>query len=149
MDRYFKKLSSVDSSSVEPSLLQPQELSNEDKSKVDLENLPSDPGERPDIMSYPPNLIEQVRRAYLLKVATASVERAFSAMKIIKTSLRNSMGDQLLNDCLVPYIENDVFVKVTNETIMQRLILDPHYEISSSATELSWNLSKRNMTQLS
>ncbi|XP_042051382.1 uncharacterized protein LOC121796640 [Salvia splendens] len=120
MDRYFKKLSSVDSSSVEPSLLQPQELSNEDKSKVDLENLPSDPGERPDIMSYPPNLIEQVRRAYLLKVATASVERAFSAMKIIKTSLRNSMGDQLLNDCLVPYIEKDVFVKVTNETIMQR-----------------------------
>ncbi|XP_042012272.1 zinc finger MYM-type protein 1-like [Salvia splendens] len=62
MDRYFKKLSSVVSS-----LLQPQELSNEDKSKVDLENLPSDPGERPDIMSYPPNLIEQVRRAYLLK----------------------------------------------------------------------------------
>ncbi|XP_041997224.1 uncharacterized protein LOC121747282 [Salvia splendens] len=67
MNRYFKKLSSVDSSSVEPSLLQPQELSYEDKSKVDLENLPSDPGERPDIMSYPPNLIEQVRRAYLLK----------------------------------------------------------------------------------
>ncbi|XP_047948935.1 zinc finger MYM-type protein 1-like [Salvia hispanica] len=67
MDRYFKKLSSVDSSSVEPSLLQPQESSNENKNKVDLENLPSDPGERPDIMSYPPNLIEQVRRAYLLK----------------------------------------------------------------------------------
>ncbi|XP_047949207.1 zinc finger MYM-type protein 1-like [Salvia hispanica] len=61
-----------------------------------------------------------VKLSLILPVATASVERAFSAMKIIKTSLRNSMGDQLLNDCLVPYIEKDVFVKVTNETIMQR-----------------------------
>ncbi|XP_042035194.1 zinc finger MYM-type protein 1-like [Salvia splendens] len=66
-----------------------------------------------------------VKLSLILPVATASVERAFSAMKIIKTSLRNSMGDQLLNDCLVHYIEKDVFVKVTNETIMQRLILDP------------------------
>ncbi|XP_057775196.1 uncharacterized protein LOC130994180 [Salvia miltiorrhiza] len=53
-------------------------------------------------------------------VATATVERAFSAMKIIKSVLRNRMGDNLLNDCLVPYIEKDVFVNVTNEAIMQR-----------------------------
>ncbi|XP_042022937.1 zinc finger MYM-type protein 1-like [Salvia splendens] len=61
-----------------------------------------------------------VKLSLILPVATASVERAFSAMKFIKSSLRNSMGDQLLQDCLVPYIENDVFVNVTNETIMQR-----------------------------
>ncbi|XP_042022936.1 zinc finger MYM-type protein 1-like [Salvia splendens] len=48
-------------------LLQPQELPSEDKDKVDLEKLPSDPGERPDIMSYPPNSIEDIRRAYLLR----------------------------------------------------------------------------------
>ena len=53
-----------------------------------------------------------VKLSLILLVATASVERVFSALKIIKTSLRNSMGDQLLNDCLVPYIEKDVFVKV-------------------------------------
>ena len=42
----------------------------------------------------------------LLPVATASVERVFSAMKIVKkTYLRTTMGDQLLNDCLVTYIE--------------------------------------------
>ncbi|KAL6518995.1 hypothetical protein OROHE_017419 [Orobanche hederae] len=39
----------------------------------------------------------------LLPVATASVERTFSAMTFIKNKLRNSMGDQLLNDCLVTF----------------------------------------------
>ncbi|XP_057774925.1 uncharacterized protein LOC130993906 [Salvia miltiorrhiza] len=44
------------------------DLQLEPSSKVvDLLNLPSDPGLRPNIMSYPPNMIEQVRRAYLLK----------------------------------------------------------------------------------
>ncbi|XP_047961422.1 uncharacterized protein LOC125206177 [Salvia hispanica] len=61
-----------------------------------------------------------VKLSLILSVATASVERAFSVMKIIKSTLRNSMGDQLLHHCLVPYIEKDVFVHVSNETIMQR-----------------------------
>lgn len=55
-----------------------------------------------------------------LSVATASVERSFSAMKYIKSNLRNRMGDQLMNDCLVPYIESDIFNTVDNEAIMQR-----------------------------
>ena len=49
----------------------------------------------------------------LLPVATASVERGFSSMKLVKTNLRTTMGDQLLNDCLVTYIERDMFKKVT------------------------------------
>ncbi|XP_042035085.1 uncharacterized protein LOC121781402 [Salvia splendens] len=61
-----------------------------------------------------------IKLSLLLTVATASVERAFSAMKLVKTSLRNRMRDQPLNDCLVPYIEKDAFVNVTNEAIMQR-----------------------------
>ncbi|XP_042056036.1 zinc finger MYM-type protein 1-like [Salvia splendens] len=71
MDRYFKKLSpsvAASSSSVNgPTLLQPQESLNEDKLEADPENIPSDPGKRPDIMRYPSNSIERVRRAYLLK----------------------------------------------------------------------------------
>ncbi|KAL7111340.1 hypothetical protein ACP275_05G081600 [Erythranthe tilingii] len=39
----------------------------------------------------------------ILSVATASVERIFSAMKIVKSEVRNRMGDQMLNDVLVPY----------------------------------------------
>ncbi|XP_042426243.1 uncharacterized protein LOC122014124 [Zingiber officinale] len=47
------------------------------------------------------HLIELV---LVLPVATASVERVFSAMKIIKTDLRNRMGDEWMNDSLVVYI---------------------------------------------
>ncbi|KAH7688620.1 Ribonuclease H-like protein [Dioscorea alata] len=58
--------------------------------------------------------------ASILLVATASVERTFSAMKIVKNRLRNCMGDNLMNDCLVTYIERDIFNNIDNETIIQR-----------------------------
>src|SRR5438105_8239767 len=37
----------------------------------------------------------------VLPVMTASVERVFSAMILVKTKLRNKTGDSLLDDCLV------------------------------------------------
>jgi len=43
--------------------------------------------------------------------------RAFSVMKFIKNLLRNKMSDELMNDCLMIYIEKDIF---DNETIIQR-----------------------------
>ncbi|KAL6521902.1 hypothetical protein OROMI_031779 [Orobanche minor] len=55
----------------------------------------------------------------LLPVATASVERTFSAMTFIKNKLRNSMGDQLLNDCLVTFLERDLFVNVNDEDVIE------------------------------
>ena len=61
-----------------------------------------------------------VKLALILPVSTASVERGFSAMKIVKNRLRNRMGDQLLNDSLITYIEKTVFDGVVNEAIMQR-----------------------------
>ena len=45
-----------------------------------------------------------------LPVATATVERSFSAMKYVKNELRNQIGDQWMNDCLVVYIEKDVAI---------------------------------------
>jgi hypothetical protein len=43
-------------------------------------------------------------------MATASVvERVFSVMVLVKTKLRNKMGDSLLDDCLVTFIERDIF----------------------------------------
>ena len=56
----------------------------------------------------------------LLPVATASVERAFSVMNFIKNKLRNSMGDQYLNDCLVTFIEKQFFLCVADEDIISR-----------------------------
>ncbi|PKA59371.1 hypothetical protein AXF42_Ash001465 [Apostasia shenzhenica] len=54
-----------------------------------------------------------------LPVATASVERVFSEMNIVKSRLRNKMGDLWMNDCLVTFIERDIFDKVDNELILQ------------------------------
>ncbi|KAJ9183036.1 hypothetical protein P3X46_006955 [Hevea brasiliensis] len=53
-----------------------------------------------------------VKLLLILPVATATVERVFSAMNIIKSLLRNRMRDELLNDCLVTYIERDVFASI-------------------------------------
>ena len=54
----------------------------------------------------------------LLPVATTSVEVVFSAMKAVKTDLRNRMGDEWLNDSLVVYIENKIFDSIDNELIL-------------------------------
>jgi len=67
-----------------------------------------------------PIVYKLVKLVLILPVATASVERAFSAMTIVKTRLRNRMGDEWMNDNLVTYIEKDIFSCVTNEAIMQR-----------------------------
>jgi hypothetical protein len=54
----------------------------------------------------------------MLPVATASVERAFSAMTIIKPKLRNKMCDNLLDDSLVTYIERDILEEVKEDDII-------------------------------
>ena len=61
-----------------------------------------------------------VTLALILLVATATVKRVFSAMNIIKNRLRNQIGDQWMNDCLVTYIEKYIFKTIKCEEIMQR-----------------------------
>ena len=61
-----------------------------------------------------------MKLALTLPVVTAIVERSFSAIKYIKNELRNRMGDQWMNDCLIVYIKKDVACSINNETIMQR-----------------------------
>ncbi len=48
------------------------------------------------------------------------MERAFSAMKIMKNRLRSRMSDQWMNNSLIIYIEKDNFHSIDNEVIMQR-----------------------------
>ena len=56
----------------------------------------------------------------LLKlIATANIERVFSAMGLVKNKLRNSMGDELLNHCLVTLIEREVFLEVSEDAIVE------------------------------
>ena len=69
-------------------------------------------------VSYP-LVYSLVTLALILLVATSTVERVFSAMNIIKNRLRNKIGDQWMNDCLVTYIEKDIFKTIKCEEIMQ------------------------------
>jgi len=56
-----------------------------------------------------PLVYRLIKLALLLPVATATVERAFSAMNIIKTNLCNKMSDEWLNDLILCYIEKEIF----------------------------------------
>jgi hypothetical protein len=56
----------------------------------------------------------------ILPVTTASVERIFSAMSIIKTDLRSKMDDERLNDLMICYTEKEIFRKIDNEKIKKR-----------------------------
>ena len=59
-----------------------------------------------------------VKLVLTIPIAFATIERSFSTIKYIKNELRNRMGDQWMNDCLIVYIERDVADNIDNETIM-------------------------------
>ena len=67
-----------------------------------------------------PLVYSLVTLALILLVAIAIVERAFSIVNIIKNRLRNQIRDQWMNDCLVTYIEKDIFKTIKCEEIMQQ-----------------------------
>ncbi|XP_049366619.1 uncharacterized protein LOC125831481 [Solanum verrucosum] len=70
---------------------------------------------------YPnyPLVFRLVKLVLLLPVATASVERAFSAMKFIENDLRSQMSDDFFSGCLVPFVEKDVFDSIPNDAIIK------------------------------
>ncbi|CAL8990007.1 unnamed protein product [Prunus brigantina] len=53
-----------------------------------------------------------------LPVSTATAERSFSAMRIIKTRLRNKMEDEFLTDSLIMYIEREIAEKFSIDSII-------------------------------
>ncbi|KAH6831644.1 hypothetical protein C2S53_009119 [Perilla frutescens var. hirtella] len=76
-------------------------------------------------------LIRLIHLVLTLRVSTATTERAFSAMKHVKTALRNKMGDDLLEDSLMIYIERD-FVK----DIDINSVIDEFYVLKSRRAQL-------------
>ncbi|CAI0429385.1 unnamed protein product [Linum tenue] len=66
-----------------------------------------------------PLVYRLVKLALLLPVATASVERVFSAMNYVKNTLRSRMSDEGLNDFLVGYVESDILDRLDDECILQ------------------------------
>ncbi|GAV66288.1 Dimer_Tnp_hAT domain-containing protein/DUF4371 domain-containing protein [Cephalotus follicularis] len=67
-----------------------------------------------------PFVYKLIKLTLTLPVEPATVERVFSAMKVVKSRLQDRMGDDWLSDCLVTYIERDIFDTIDNERIMQR-----------------------------
>lgn len=67
-----------------------------------------------------PLVYRLIELALILPVATATVERAFSAMNIIKTERRNKMNDDWLNNSMMCYIERDLFASIEDEKILKR-----------------------------
>jgi len=53
-----------------------------------------------------------------LLVSTATTERAFSAMNIVKTRLRNKIKDEFLTDSLMVYIEREVVATINIDSII-------------------------------
>jgi hypothetical protein len=66
-----------------------------------------------------PLVYKLIELALLLPVSTASVERAFSAMKIIKSKLRDRISDEWFNDLMVCYTERELFKARDTTTIMR------------------------------
>ena len=67
-----------------------------------------------------PLVYRLIELALILPVATTTVERAFSAMNIIKTERRNKMNDEWMNNSMICYIERDLFASVEDDKILKR-----------------------------
>ena len=61
-----------------------------------------------------------IRLVLTLPVSNVTMERAFSAMKLLKTRLRNKMED-FLRDCMIVYIEREIAMKFTTDSIIDDL----------------------------
>ncbi|KAL6645146.1 hypothetical protein ACP70R_016754 [Stipagrostis hirtigluma subsp. patula] len=69
-----------------------------------------------------PFVYRLLKLVVVLPVATATVERCFSGMKIVKTYLRNRIGDENLSHTLICYVEKEEMDKVTNEAVAHRFM---------------------------
>jgi hypothetical protein len=60
-----------------------------------------------------------LKLALTLPVATATVERCFSAMKIVKNALRTKIGDTYLSHALICFVEKEMLNMIPNEVIVE------------------------------
>jgi hypothetical protein len=75
-----------------------------------------------------------VKLALILPVATATVKMIFLAMKIIRTELRNKIGNDWSNHRIICYVEREIFFSIEDDDILyhwqdlkNRLQDLPHY----------------------
>ena len=67
---------------------------------------------------YYPLIYRVVKLVLTLPVSTATTKRAFSVMNVIKTDLRNKMEDEFLSDTMMLFIERDIAVTISTDSII-------------------------------
>ena len=67
-----------------------------------------------------PLVYRLLKLVLVLPIATASVERCFSVVKIVKTDLRNRIGDRFMNDCVICFVEQEFLDAIPNDDIIVR-----------------------------
>ncbi|KAL4566167.1 hypothetical protein LXL04_030277 [Taraxacum kok-saghyz] len=72
-----------------------------------------------------------IRLILTLPVSTATSERAFSAMKIVKKRLRNTMSDDFLKNCLLVNTEREIVDTFSTDTL-----IDDFYSMKQRRAQL-------------
>ena len=67
---------------------------------------------------YYPFIYRVVKLVLTLPVSTTTTERAFSAMNVIKTNLRNKIEDEFLSDTMMLFIERDIAATISMDSII-------------------------------
>jgi hypothetical protein len=70
-----------------------------------------------------------IRLVLTLPVSTATTERAFSAMKHVKTVLRNKMEKEFLADSMMIYIERELDEDIDSDSIIDELYSTKHRRV--------------------
>ena len=63
-----------------------------------------------------------LKLALILPVSTATVERVFSGLYLVRNQTRNRMCDELLNDCLVTFLEREIFSNISEDDIIHTIM---------------------------
>ncbi|GJT80479.1 ribonuclease H-like domain-containing protein [Tanacetum coccineum] len=97
-----------------------------------------------------PLVYRLLKLALVLPVATATVERCFSKMKLIKTNLRNRMGDEYFSGALTYAIEKEELVNVKNEGLVLlgekgKLLLSPQQVVIRDTKDITRTKSPNTM----
>ena len=67
---------------------------------------------------YYPLIYRVVKLVLTLPISTATTERAFSAMNVIKTDIRNKMEVEFLSDTMMLFIERDIAATISTDSII-------------------------------
>ena len=65
-----------------------------------------------------PLVYRLLKLVLVLPIATASVERCFLAIKIVNTILRNRIGDEFMNDCIVCLMEHGFVATIPYDDVI-------------------------------